>query len=172
MHIYNICVQFLRGTSHLVEKEKTSHYDWGGHTDYCWKRRITRERGAGAYCRSETGVSMVQIDLQGKHLLNILHFIVYNVFIVAVFIEVLKWSLITKPPRSNRMYKAVFYSLFLKPIVGSSSLTVKGLKDALDQVFLTPFSLSTSRSTISKNSCNTEEVHRCIVSETQNNLTD
>lgn len=71
MHIYHICVQFLRGTGHLVEKEKTSHYVWGGHTDYCWKRRITRDRGAGAYCRSDTGESMVQIDLQGKHLLNI-----------------------------------------------------------------------------------------------------
>lgn len=28
MHIYHICVQFLRGTGHLVEKEKTSHYVW------------------------------------------------------------------------------------------------------------------------------------------------
>lgn len=63
-----ICVQFLRGTGHLVEKEKTSHYVWGGHTDYCWKS--TRVRGAGAYSRSDTGVSVAPIDLQDKHLLD------------------------------------------------------------------------------------------------------
>ena len=63
---------FLRGTGHLVEKEKTSHYVLGEVTQTTAGRGgITRERGAGAYCRSETGLSMVQTDLQGKHLLNI-----------------------------------------------------------------------------------------------------
>jgi len=55
---------------------------FGEVADYCWKRRITRGRGAGAYCGSDTRLSIVQIDLQGN-----IHFIVYDVFIVAVFIE-------------------------------------------------------------------------------------
>lgn len=91
--MYNICISiiyvysFYEAQATLLRRRKQVTMFRGGHTDYCWKRRVTRERGEGAYCRSETGVSMVQIDLQGKHLLNILHFVVYNVFIVAVFIE-------------------------------------------------------------------------------------
>lgn len=113
----------------------------GGHTDYCWKRRITREREEGAYCRSETGVSMVQIDLQGKHLLNILHIVVYNVFIVAVFIEGdhlcegLEVIVAHKAPKVKLYVQSSLLQLFVKPVVGSSPSTVKGLKDALDQVF-------------------------------------
>lgn len=165
MHIYNVCVQFLRGTSHLVEKEKTSHYDWGVHTDYCWKRRITRERGAGAYCRSETGVSMVQIDLQGKHLLNILHFIVYNVFIVAVFIEGDHLCAGVEVIVDHKAHKVKSYvqSSLLQFVCeahcGIKLLDCKMTKRCSWPGLLTPFSLSTSRSTISKNSCNTEEVH-------------
>lgn len=50
-----------------------------GHTDYCWKRRITRERGAGAYCRSETGGVKGTNRPAGKTSIeHCLHFIVYN----------------------------------------------------------------------------------------------
>lgn len=61
-----ICVQFLRGTGHLVEKEKTSHYVWG-----VTQTTAGRVQGRGEQDHTEgqrLGVSVVQIDLQGEHL--------------------------------------------------------------------------------------------------------
>lgn len=69
------------------------------------------------------------------------------------------------------MYKAVFYSCLWSPLRDQVPLC-KRTKRCSWPGLLTPISLSTSWSTISKNSCNTEEVHRCIVSEPQNNLAD
>lgn len=131
-----ICVQFLRGTGHLVEKEKTSHYVQGGHTDYCWKS--TRKRGAGAYCRSETGgVGGTNRPARRTSIGHCLHFFVYNDAHSSSISVCGTWSdrCPQSPLFSNRMYKAVFHCCLWSPLWDQVPSTVKGLKDALDHVF-------------------------------------
>lgn len=162
-------VFFSRGTGHLVEKEKTSHYVQGGHTDYCWKS--TGEKG---YYRSETwGVSDTNRPA-GKTSIGPGR-LFYNSSISeeshrCVYVCVCVGLTAHTAPCHCQIIctKQSFTVVFFKPVVGWSPLTLthcKRTKRCSWPGLLTPFSLSTSRSTISKNSCNTEEVHRCIVSE-------
>ena len=133
MHIYHICVQILRGTGHLVAKEKTGRYIWS-------HRLLLQEenhRGGGG-SRSIPWVR--DWDVKGlnspagkkKHLLitvstpeSIMVFIV-AVFIWGPTVWVLEWSKLTNPPRSNWVYKAAVYSCGIKPLDCKKALLMAG----------------------------------------------
>lgn len=90
MHIYHICVQILRGTGHLVAKEKTGRY--------IWSHRLLLEeenhREGGRWGEQERTVGkrlgcqrFKQSCRKKKHLLNTVSTSEsIMVFIVAVFI--------------------------------------------------------------------------------------
>lgn len=127
--MYNICIsivyvyRFYEAQATLLRRKQVTMF---GHTDYCWKRRIT---GGGADLGGWGWGSKVQIDLQGKHLLDIVSTI--RVFIVAVFIQggvglkVIEAHKAPPPKRSNQMYKAVVCSCFYAARCGIEPLHSK-----------------------------------------------
>lgn len=162
--MYNICISIiyvysfheaqatvLRRSKQVTMFEEVTQTSGG---------RVRGEREAGSYCRSEAGASMVQIDLQGKHLLDYdsTSYSIIVSHISDLLCVGLKVIVALKAP-IVRSYVQRLLQLFLKSVVGSSPSTVKGLKDALNEVFWHHLVWAPNRSTISKNSCNTEEVH-------------
>lgn len=114
---------FLWGTGHLVEKEKTSHYVLGGHTDYCEvevNSREGRRRVLQIRYWAVSGTNRPAGKTSTKHLL---HFSVLN----GIYSS-------STPPRLNLIYKAVD-DRFIWSLFGIKSLDCKRTKDALDQVF-------------------------------------
>lgn len=132
-----MCTVFTRHRPPCWEGENKS-LCLGSHTDYCWKS--TRKRGAGSYWRSETGgVSGTNRPARRTSIGHCLHFVVYSdahssSISVCEGLEVITAH--KKPPMFlNCMYKAVFHCCLWSPLWDQVPSTVKGLKDALDQVF-------------------------------------
>lgn len=67
--MYNICISiiyvysFYEAQATLLRRRK--QVTMSREVTHTTSGRVT-ERGAGLYCKSETGMSIIQIDLQGK----------------------------------------------------------------------------------------------------------